>query len=134
MRGSSWGGYELLRSEQISADHGAGDGCAGFHSKEEKVVAAMDQLARGARGYGNALALGANIKRGAANMRKAPRAWLMHGARLQRGRGRGDTGGCNACCVCRGLHPAFTSTNRHPGAAPLVCAGVRLSMRAARAT
>jgi hypothetical protein len=46
MSGSRWHERELLHSVRISVDHGADDEFASFDSKEEMVVAAMDQLAR----------------------------------------------------------------------------------------
>jgi hypothetical protein len=58
MSGSRWGRHELLHSVRISVDHGADDECAGFESKEEMMVAAMDRLARETRESKNALGLG----------------------------------------------------------------------------
>jgi hypothetical protein len=55
MSGSRWHERELLHSVRISVDHGADDEFASFDSKEEMVVAAMDQLARKTQETQNAL-------------------------------------------------------------------------------
>jgi hypothetical protein len=69
MSGSQWGEHELLCRVHTHVDHGADDEFAGFDSKEEMMVAAMDRvLARGTRETQNALAHEANIKRESADV------------------------------------------------------------------
>jgi hypothetical protein len=63
-------------------DHGADDALAGFDSKEEMVVAAMDRLARGTRETQGALDREVNTKREAADVEEGTEG--VHGGTYRR--------------------------------------------------
>jgi hypothetical protein len=107
LSGSQWGDHELLRSVQIPVDHGADDEFAGFDSKEEMGVAAMDRLARGTRETQDALAHEANTEREAADVEEDTQGVADAPCSFAEG-ACGDTDGHNVCFNRRPHPPTST--------------------------